>query len=140
MAICAGTNTLLKLVRFGDEDVPAALLRRLLAGAPRDNHAPFQRLVIDVEPHAPQQIAGHLGLGVQRRDGRGCQQDDLLAFVAGRGELLLDLVEVSAALDRLDAHIGRHRRARREQPDAGAIQFGLGAGVSFHEVVLVDRR
>ena len=126
--------------QIGDEDVPAALLRRFLAGAPRDHHAPFQRLVVKVEPHATQQIARNLRLRVQRRDRRWRQQDHLLALVAGSRQFLFDFVEIGAALHHLDAGVRRHRRARREQADTGAIQLGLGASIRIHEVALIGRR
>ena len=91
------------------------------AGASRDDHAPFQRLIVEVESHAPQQVSGYLQFGMQRRDRRRRQHDHLLALVASSGQLLLDILEVGAALHYLDTGIGRHRRSLREQAGAGAV-------------------
>ncbi len=69
----------------------------------------------------------------------GGQQHHLLALVTRGREFLPDGVEVRAPLDCLHPRIGRHRRARREQPHASSVQLGFGSCIGLHEVALIDR-
>src|SRR5439155_20116774 len=94
------------------EDVPAAMLDRLLAGAPRHDGAPFERLEIDVHADLLQDIGGDRGLGPDRWDRRRGEHYHLLAIVTGGGEFLLDLVIILRTAGDLDADIAGQRRPR----------------------------
>ena len=97
------------------ENVPAALGRRIFLRASRAHRGPICGHVIDLHADAPQEIGGHIALGLHDWHIGADQEDDWLALVAGLGQQPLGLIVFARALQDIATDLGIERSAGREK-------------------------
>src|ERR1043165_7659442 len=124
--------------RPGDEQVPAALVRRRLHGAARDHAAPVGGRELHVDADIAQALRHDLCGVVHEVDVGRVQQHDRLAVVAGFCDQLLRFRGVRRFLEPLRVLVVLHRRAAREVGGTFLVVVRV-AERCLHELFLVDQ-